>query len=51
MNKLVNIVSLLVATGFLSTLAGCDLYFGDHSNDGRDSWSYCGSDGFYQCNG
>ena len=52
MNKLVNTVSLLVAAGFLSTLAGCDLYFGDHNNNGGgDSWTYCGSDGFYSCSG
>jgi Cys-rich repeat protein len=50
MNKLVKSVSLLVAAGFLSTLAGCDLYFGDHNNSG-DSWTYCGSDGFYSCSG
>lgn len=49
MTKLLNSFSLLVAAGALSTLAGCELYFGnDHSSD---QWNYCGSDGFYQCNG
>lgn len=50
MNKLLNSLSLLVAAGALSTLAGCELYFGDHGNH-NDNWSYCGSDGFYQCQG
>jgi hypothetical protein len=50
MNKLLNSLSLLVAAGALSTLAGCELYFGDHGNS-NDNWSYCGSDGFYQCQG
>jgi hypothetical protein len=50
MKKLLNSLSLLVAVGFLSTLAGCDLYFHDHGND-NDTWNYCGSDGFYQCQG
>ena len=50
MNKLLNSLSLLVAVGFLSTLAGCDLYF-HGQNDNNDSWNYCGSDGLYQCQG
>jgi hypothetical protein len=48
MNKLLNSIALLVAVSAVSTLAGCDLYFGN-SNGG--SWSYCGSDGQYQCKG
>ncbi len=51
MNKLVNTLSLLVVAGALSTLAGCELYFGDHGNNNNDTWNYCGSDGFYQCQG
>jgi len=51
MNKLLKSLSLLVATGFLSTLAGCELYFGNHGGGGNDTWNYCGSDGFYQCSG
>jgi hypothetical protein len=31
-----------------STLAGCQLYFGE--DQGSDSWTYCGSDGYYECN-
>jgi len=43
-------LSLLVAAGALSTLAGCDLYFGNHHGNG-DTWTYCGSDGQYNCSG
>src|SRR5450755_163644 len=50
MNKLLNSLSLLVAVGFLSTLAGCDLYFHDPGG-GNDTWNYCGSDGAFQCQG
>ncbi len=49
MTKLVHSVSMLVAAGVLSTLAGCELYF--HDNHDSDQWNYCGSDGQYQCNG
>ncbi|MFT3692455.1 MAG: hypothetical protein QM831_04890 [Kofleriaceae bacterium] len=49
MTKLLNSFSLLVAAGALSTLAGCELYFGNDHNS--DSWNYCGSDGYYQCSG
>nr|HEX4312702.1 hypothetical protein [Kofleriaceae bacterium] len=48
-----NIKSLGVAVVLASALgglAGCELYFGDHSSSG-DSWAYCGSDGYYQCDG
>jgi hypothetical protein len=48
MKKLVNCLGLLVALTALGTLAGCELYFGpDHGG----SWSYCGSDGQYSCQG
>src|SRR5690606_35584670 len=30
-------------------LAGCQLYFGDERHN--DGWSYCGSDGYYTCEG
>ena len=56
MNKLLSSLSLLVAAGALSTLAGCELYFGDHGNNNNDSGSaanvaadvYC-SAGFAAC--
>ncbi|HEY1553794.1 MAG TPA: hypothetical protein VGF94_03115 [Kofleriaceae bacterium] len=48
MNKLLHSLGLVVAIATVGTLAGCDLYFG-HDNGGN--WSYCGSDGQYQCNG
>ncbi|HTL38438.1 MAG TPA: hypothetical protein VL326_35150 [Kofleriaceae bacterium] len=34
-------------------LAGCELYFGDgHDHDGGGgAWNYCGSDGYYTCEG
>ena len=41
--------ALLVAA--TSLLAGCELYFGDgHDGDGGE-WNYCGSDGYYTCEG
>ncbi len=49
MNKLLKSLSLFVAIAALSALAGCDLYFGN--NNSSDNWTYCGSDGFYQCTG
>jgi hypothetical protein len=39
-------LALVLAT----TLAGCELYFGE-DNDNDDVWSYCGSDGQYNCVG
>src|SRR5438445_12663294 len=43
--------ALLVAS--VATLAGCDLYFGNghdgHGDGGK--WNYCGSDGYYTCDG
>jgi hypothetical protein len=40
-------IALLVATVTLA-LSGCELYFGEEENNG--SWTYCGSDGYYECN-
>ncbi|MEO6776459.1 MAG: Dickkopf N-terminal cysteine-rich domain-containing protein [Kofleriaceae bacterium] len=52
MNKLLRSISLLVTAGALTSLAGCELYFGDHgNNNNNDTWNYCGSDGLYQCQG
>lgn len=47
MKKPVNTFGLLLAT--LVALGGCDLYFGHHDSGG--TWNYCGSDGYYQCQG
>ena len=51
MKKLVHSLGLMVAVATVSMLAGCDLYFGSHDNGGSSTWSYCGSDGYYQCHG
>jgi hypothetical protein len=53
MKKLFHTLSLLIAIGALGTLSGCELYFGGHggSGGGNDSWNYCGSDGYYSCQG
>ncbi len=41
-------IPLLVA---MATLAGCQLYFGENDNGrGGGSWTYCGQDGYYECN-
>lgn len=40
-------IAFLVATATMA-LAGCQLYFGEEENNG--SWTYCGSDGYYECN-
>ncbi len=45
MNKLVTTLGLMLA---IAALGGCDLYFGNGHNG---NWSYCGSDGQYQCSG
>src|SRR5947207_880338 len=42
-------IALLVASATMA-LAGCDLYFGGDQHD-NDSWTYCGSDGYYECTG
>lgn len=41
----------LLVTAMTSMLAGCSLYFGDGSDHDRGdgSWTYCGSDGYYEC--
>jgi len=33
-----------------TVLSGCALYFGNDHEDG-DSWTYCGTDGYYVCDG
>ena len=43
-------LSLLVATMAATTLAGCQLYFGEDEGNGGDAWTYCGQDGYYECN-
>ncbi len=51
MTQLFKSLSVMFAVATAGTLAaGCDLYFGDKSGQ-SDSWNYCGSDGYYQCNG
>lgn len=40
-------LKLLVAVA-TTTLAGCQLYFGEDHDD--DNWTYCGQDGYYECN-
>jgi hypothetical protein len=42
-----NALMLLLVTAS-TALAGCQLYFGEEENNG--SWTYCGSDGYYECN-
>jgi len=51
MNKLLQTFGLLVAVATTSMLAGCELYFGSHDHNGGGSWNYCGTDGYYQCQG
>jgi hypothetical protein len=51
MNKLVQSLGLMVALATTSMLAGCELYFGSHDHNGGSTWNYCGSDGYYQCQG
>ena len=50
MTRLLHSIGFVVAIATVSTLAGCDLYFGG-SGSGGDRWTYCGSDGFYSCHG
>ena len=42
---------LLVALSTTVALSGCALYFGDDHHHGGDTWTYCGSDGYYTCQG
>jgi hypothetical protein len=44
---------LILALATVFTAAGCDLYFGgqDAHGGGGDRWTYCGSDGYYVCQG
>jgi hypothetical protein len=51
MNKLVHSLGLMVALAATSMLAGCELYFGSHDHGNGSTWNYCGSDGYYQCQG
>jgi len=50
MTKSIQTFCLVLAMATLAALTGCDLYFGGN-NSGGDNWSYCGSDGQYQCQG
>ena len=43
-------LSLALAFALVSTLTGCELYFGGSDSD-NDSWTYCANDGYYVCNG
>jgi hypothetical protein len=43
-------IGTLVALTATALLSGCALYFGDEKNGG-DNWNYCGSDGYYSCDG
>lgn len=45
------IYSLGLALATMFTATGCELYFGGHNGGGGDRWTYCGSDGYYVCNG
>jgi Cys-rich repeat protein len=47
MNKLLNSLGLLVAAAALSTLAGCDLYYGNGGGGG--GYTYCAADGEHSC--
>jgi hypothetical protein len=42
-------IGLLVAVA-TTVMSGCALYFGNDHDDG-DTWTYCGSDGYYTCDG
>jgi hypothetical protein len=45
-------LSLGLAVAFATTvLSGCALYFGGNDHDNDDTWTYCGSDGYYTCDG
>lgn len=35
----------------LTTLTGCELYFGGDGDNGDDRWTYCAADGYYECYG
>ncbi len=50
MTKLLKSLGFTLAVASAIALAGCELYFGN-SDDSSDQWNYCGSDGFYQCQG
>ncbi|HEY5938578.1 MAG TPA: Dickkopf N-terminal cysteine-rich domain-containing protein [Kofleriaceae bacterium] len=45
-------IGLLVALSTTVMLSGCALYFDDDKGGGGgDTWTYCGSDGYYTCDG
>lgn len=44
-------IGLLVALTTTVMLSGCALYFGEDHHHGGDTWTYCGSDGYYRCDG
>jgi hypothetical protein len=50
MSKLLKTLSVMIVIATAGTLAGCELYFGDHGGS-TDQWNYCGSDGYYSCSG
>lgn len=35
----------------LTTLTGCELYFGGDGDNDDDRWTYCAADGYYECYG
>lgn len=41
---------LALAFALVSTLTGCELYFGGNDS-GDDHWTYCANDGYYVCDG
>ncbi len=40
-------IAMVLASTLVGVMAGCGLYFGDSNSQG--GWSYCGSNGYYQC--
>lgn len=44
-------LTLLAASFAVMSLAGCELYFGSDQHGDGDRWTYCGSDGYYECTG
>jgi hypothetical protein len=43
-------IALLVAAA-TTVMSGCALYFGGNDHHDGDTWTYCGSDGYYTCDG
>jgi len=44
-------LSLGILVALTTTLSGCALYFGNDHGGSGDTWTYCGSDGYYSCDG